>query len=142
MVKTKYVVGCNGAHSWTQKHLDVAFRGQGIVPVWGTYNMILGRQDNSLLNFIQVCWMFLQRQTSRTYGRTAVFSLCMEISSSYLERTSWCASTYSCLMETRNIVLFQRTGCTHLFKIWRKLVRCHRHSHSAPYFVIGGQSIE
>ena len=35
IVRAKYVVGCDGAHSWTRKHLQIPFCGQQANIAWG-----------------------------------------------------------------------------------------------------------
>ncbi len=39
IVRAKFVVGCDGAHSWTRKHFEIPMRGQQTSSVWGTFNI-------------------------------------------------------------------------------------------------------
>lgn len=40
VLRAKYVVGCDGAHSWTRKHLSIPFRGQHTYAIWGVMDLI------------------------------------------------------------------------------------------------------
>lgn len=34
VIKAKYIIGCDGAHSWTRKQLDIPFEGASIEHIW------------------------------------------------------------------------------------------------------------
>jgi phenol 2-monooxygenase len=34
IVKAKYIIGCDGAHSWTRKQLDIPFEGASTEHIW------------------------------------------------------------------------------------------------------------
>jgi 2-polyprenyl-6-methoxyphenol hydroxylase-like FAD-dependent oxidoreductase len=37
ILRAKYVIGCDGAHSWTRKHFGMPFLGQVTDSLWGEY---------------------------------------------------------------------------------------------------------
>jgi flavin-dependent dehydrogenase len=37
IIRAKYLVACDGAHSWTRKYFEVPFRGQATDSLWGEY---------------------------------------------------------------------------------------------------------
>lgn len=34
IIKAKYIIGCDGAHSWTRKQLDIPFEGASTEHIW------------------------------------------------------------------------------------------------------------
>lgn len=44
-IRAKYVIGCDGAHSWTRKRLGSVMEGEQTEYIWG----VLGRWSNGLL---------------------------------------------------------------------------------------------
>ncbi|CAG8148456.1 unnamed protein product [Penicillium olsonii] len=40
IVKAKYVIGCDGAHSWTRKQLDIATEGSNTDHIWGVIDVV------------------------------------------------------------------------------------------------------
>lgn len=40
IIRAKYVVGCDGAHSWTRKHFGIPFQGQHTHGVWDVMDLI------------------------------------------------------------------------------------------------------
>ncbi|GIC91746.1 putative phenol 2-monooxygenase [Aspergillus udagawae] len=39
-VKAKYLIGCDGAHSWTRKQLNIPFEGSTTEHIWGVVDMV------------------------------------------------------------------------------------------------------
>ncbi|PKX93992.1 putative phenol 2-monooxygenase [Aspergillus novofumigatus IBT 16806] len=39
-VKAKYLIGCDGAHSWTRKELNIPFEGSTTEHIWGVVDMV------------------------------------------------------------------------------------------------------
>ncbi|KAJ5664414.1 hypothetical protein N7507_005145 [Penicillium longicatenatum] len=40
IVKAKYIIGCDGAHSWTRKQLDIPFEGASTEHIWGVIDVV------------------------------------------------------------------------------------------------------
>ncbi|CAG7916570.1 unnamed protein product [Penicillium olsonii] len=40
IVKAKYLIGCDGAHSWTRKQLDIATEGSNTDHIWGVIDVV------------------------------------------------------------------------------------------------------
>ncbi|KAJ5917397.1 hypothetical protein N7466_010951 [Penicillium verhagenii] len=39
-IKAKYIIGCDGAHSWTRKQLDIPFEGASTEHIWGVIDVV------------------------------------------------------------------------------------------------------
>ncbi|KAJ5627728.1 hypothetical protein N7490_009956 [Penicillium lividum] len=39
-IKAKYIIGCDGAHSWTRKQLDIPFEGASTEHIWGVIDVM------------------------------------------------------------------------------------------------------
>ena len=39
-IRTKFLVGCDGAHSWTRKYFEIPMIGQRVDSVWGEFSII------------------------------------------------------------------------------------------------------
>lgn len=39
-IRTRFLVGCDGAHSWTRKHFEIPMIGQRVDSVWGEFSII------------------------------------------------------------------------------------------------------
>ncbi|KAJ5902637.1 hypothetical protein N7495_003165 [Penicillium taxi] len=39
-IKAKYIIGCDGAHSWTRKQLEIPFEGSSTDHIWGVIDII------------------------------------------------------------------------------------------------------
>lgn len=53
IMKTKYVVGCDGAHSWTRRQLGFEMEGEATDYIWGVLGRIL--PQDSLLSINWMC---------------------------------------------------------------------------------------
>lgn len=40
-IRTKFLVGCDGAHSWTRKYFEIPMIGQRVDSVWGEFSIII-----------------------------------------------------------------------------------------------------
>lgn len=40
-IRTKYLVGCDGAHSWTRKYFEIPMIGQRVDSVWGEFSITI-----------------------------------------------------------------------------------------------------
>lgn len=38
-IRTKFLVGCDGAHSWTRKYFEIPMIGQRVDSVWGEFSI-------------------------------------------------------------------------------------------------------
>lgn len=41
IIRTKFLVGCDGAHSWTRKFFEIPMIGQRVDSVWGEFSIII-----------------------------------------------------------------------------------------------------
>ncbi|PYI06822.1 phenol 2-monooxygenase [Aspergillus sclerotiicarbonarius CBS 121057] len=39
-IRAKYLIGCDGAHSWTRKQLDIPFEGSHLDHIWGVMDVV------------------------------------------------------------------------------------------------------
>lgn len=39
-IRTKFLVGCDGAHSWARKYFEIPMIGQRVDSVWGEFSII------------------------------------------------------------------------------------------------------
>ncbi|KAI1085421.1 FAD binding domain protein [Whalleya microplaca] len=60
IIGAKYIVGCDGAHSWLRKYLDIVFAGDVTDSTWGVINMV------PKTNFPDIRKVFVVRSTRGT----------------------------------------------------------------------------
>ena len=71
-IKAKYLIGCDGAHSWTRAQLGLSLEGESTDHVWGVMDIV------PLTNFRRYCTAFLItliNQEQRISGSRALSTL-------------------------------------------------------------------
>ena len=70
-IRAKYVVACDGAHSWTRKRFTIPFDGDQTDSLWGEKGDLILHKEYA--DQVQALWTSYPRLISRTFGKIVSF---------------------------------------------------------------------